>query len=230
MARIEPSTDFPGAMATTVNAAPFGAFPVKSGAFVEIYVAQRRDSKKIAAQILFWQAAARNEGNPKKLDSAELGVLAVRRWQEGIAKRRVCESIADVRDRIQDNPHVECSLLLLARAAKSDGGILGLAHLRRTWCNHILLDYLAVHPNFVGYAENPYAGLGTGLLYFVVDIARGIEAPVIWGETTQNSVQYYSKLFGLKMKDLLYVKQTVYRGFQERIRRIWESANEVETK
>jgi len=68
----------------------------------------------------------------------------------------------------------------------------------RTWCNHIVLDFLAAHPATLG---RGYGGIGTALLYSVAEVAGKIGAPLVWGEATALSAPFYRRV--LSRADIL---------------------------
>lgn len=89
--------------------------------------------------------------------------------------------------------------------------IAGVCLFRRTWCNNIFIDFLARHP------LNPIKGAGSALLWYIARVASAINADAIWGETTQNSVEYYAQVFGKQdMRDLLYIRRDEYEAFWQR--------------
>lgn len=166
-----------------------------------------------------WKKSARKKPNPVVVDAIELAVLGVRRWREAMAKRRVANSVQDIRDFIQDNPHAEVAALLVAKAPwLQKKTLVGLCHFRRTWSNNIYIDFLTVHPLIVRNPKSPLRGVGTALLFFLSCIAAEIGAKVIWGEATQNSAGFYRKIFGREdIKDLIYVTEAEYKAFKNRV-------------
>ena len=95
-----------------------------------------------------------------------------------------------------------------------------MCHFRRTWANNIYVDYLSVHPFLIRNPSNPLPNLGSALLYFVSCVADGIEAGKIWGETTQNSVQFYEKIFGRCIQDdMLDLEREDYMAFKNEMER-----------
>jgi hypothetical protein len=87
--------------------------------------------------------------------------------------------------------------------------VIGLCHFRRTWCNNLVLDYLAVHPRTLGFDVHPQSkvkGIGSALLCFLSRIAVANSCDLIWGEATHISHGFYEKLFNLEaVKDLFLV-------------------------
>jgi hypothetical protein len=146
-------------------------------------------------------------------DAVDLAVLARERLiadscvgQTYIAKPEdMCEQIAH-------DPCCEVAGLMVLRCdwfPHSD--VIGISHFRRTWCNNIVLDYLATHPLILGPSfDNKYRIRGTGqaLLCSLSRIAVANSCDYIWGEATQISCTYYKKQFDLKeVKDLFKIPQ-----------------------
>jgi len=165
-----------------------------------------------------WLRSAHLGSNPRVMDAAELATLAFRRWREALVKKRVANDSADLIDRIRDNPHVEVTVLVLIRAPwLRTNKLVGMCHLRRTWCNNVYIDFLTVHPRALAGRNRP-EGIGTALLYFVTCIAKEINAASIWGEATQNSATFYQKVFSKPgIKDLIFLKKKDYTSFSDRI-------------
>ena len=188
-------------------------FPIDSGRALEFVFAKRKDNQIFRKSLNSVGSAS----NPNVSDAMELGILAFRRWREALSKGRVAESIEDVKDRIRDNPKAEVIVLILARAPWLRGGKLaGLCHFRRTWCNHLCIDFLTRHPSLIG--KNDCRGIGTALLYFVSSVAVEINAAAIWWEATQNSAEAYQKMFEKPaVKDLVFVRKRRYNAFKMRV-------------
>jgi len=188
-------------------------FALPSGKTLQFSFATRRDDLAFRR----WAKSARSGSNPRVVDALELATLCFRRWREETTKDRVADSFEDIEDLIQDNPYAEVAVLVLAKAPwLRDGSLVGLCHCRRTWSNNIYIDFLTVHPRLV--RNKSVQGVGTALLYFVTCLAADMDAAVIWGEATQNSHQFYRKVFGLAdIKDLIFLGKTEYTAFKNRI-------------
>ena len=74
--------------------------------------------------------------------------------------------------------------------------MLGLAHCRRTWCGHIFVDFLSVHPGIVARREPRIRAVGAGILGGLCELAGRCDIPVVWGETTETSVPFYRTALG----------------------------------
>ncbi|MCI0355933.1 MAG: GNAT family N-acetyltransferase [Acidobacteria bacterium] len=177
--------------------------------------ATKRDERAFRS----WVKSAETSSNPNVLDALELTTQAFRRWREEKAKGNLAESIEDIKDFIQDNPHAEVGQLVLARATwLKNGTLVGLCHFHRTWSNNIFIDFLAMHPRLVRKRTMPARGVGSALLYYVACVAAEIDAGAIWGETTQNSAPFYRRAFNRQdLKDMIYLNREEYMAFKTRI-------------
>jgi hypothetical protein len=100
--------------------------------------------------------------------------------------------------------------------------VLGLAQCRRTFCHHLILEFLCVHPAVAGRLEPRVSGLGLGLLYGVAEIAGRLEIDLIWGEATARSAPFYSKVLGIPdIKDCFIIEGKTMarcrRDFREKL-------------
>lgn len=190
-------------------------FPVAPGKNLKFVYATRRDTKGLQS----WRDAVHGKNNPILLDAVELATLAFRRWREAKTKGRVASSIQEIKDFIQDNPHAEVAVLILAKAPwLRKRTLLGLCHFHRTWANNLYIDLLTSHPLIARNLHSPIRGVGTALLYFVSGVGAEIGAKAIWGEATQNSAHFYRKVLGRSdVDDRFYLSETEYLEFKSRI-------------
>ena len=129
-------------------------------------------------------------------DAMEFGKLAGKRWRYYRHHDDAAPSLSELISRIENRPQAEIGFLLVAKSTwKPAPAILGLAWCRRTWCNHIVLDFLAAHPTTVGTVRG-YAGVGTALLYSLAAVAGEIGSLLVWGEATSLSASFYQKVLG----------------------------------
>lgn len=190
-------------------------FPVAAGKPVKFVFATPRDSKGTQS----WKEAVRKRRNPILLDAVELSTMAFRRWREARSKGYVASSVQEIKDFVQNNPHAEVAMLVLAKGPwLKKRNLLGLCYFRRTWSNNIYLDVLTSHPLLARNLTSPVRGVGTALLYFVCCVAAEIGAKAIWGEATQNSACFYRKVFGRNdIDDRIYLDEAAYKEFKKRI-------------
>lgn len=111
-------------------------------------------------------------------------------------------------------------MLVLAKSKISGTAVAGLCLFRRTWCNNIAVDLLAVHPREVVSERERFKGLGPCLLWYVAEFAAELEAESLWLEATQNSAPAYQRMFELEnVKDLVVLNRNEYTAFRDSVRR-----------
>lgn len=93
-------------------------------------------------------------------------------------------------------------MLLLVKAGWfRHSPVLGLAQCRRTYCHHVVLEFLSVHPAIVGGDGPEIRGVGKGLVYALAEVAGDAGVPLVWGEATAYSAPFYSRI--LAQPDIL---------------------------
>src|SRR5262249_30997928 len=130
-------------------------------------------------------------------DALEFAKLARERWYYNRRKRRAVSGVQALKRKIAKERTAEVAILFVAKADWAEGKILGTALFRRTWCNHLVLDFLATHPFFLLDGPQRLRGIGPGLLFGLSIVAREIGAPLLWAETTDFSAPRYRKIFKL---------------------------------
>ncbi len=174
--------------------------------------AGEREVRSLRDALGGWTSLVKNEQSPIPRDAAELAQLAYQRWAYYRRGLSVASTLKDLRTKINDNPHAEVAVLLLAKSdtrfRSVQMNVVALCLLRRTWYNNLYIDFLAKHP------RAPFASAGGAVLWHISKVAKSIGAHAIWGETTQNSVGYYKRVLGKKrMTDLLFLKRKEYEAF-----------------
>lgn len=92
---------------------------------------------------------------------------------------------------------------------------LALAYCRRTWCHHLVLDFLAVRPGLT-FAKQPVSGIGSGVLARLMDMADSLGMETMWGEATASSAPFYEKVLQFRpVKDLFIVRRDAMRSVRE---------------
>lgn len=120
-------------------------------------------------------------------DATEFAALAAKRWFYYTREGATVASFTDLRAAIKRNEHAEIAFLLVASAEWAPRyRFLALAYCRRTWCHHLVLDFLAVRPG-VFINNQPIRGLGSGILASLVGLADSLRAQV---QTGQRSLCY----------------------------------------
>jgi len=154
-----------------------------------------------------WRKSIGGNNSPIIRDALEFADLACQ-WRTHY-KRTNClaYSLDEIKEFIQDNPHCQVAVCLVAKASwYKHSPILGMCLFRRTWCHNIFADFLVVHPLATRQGEDRISGVGSGLVRIIARISTEIQAGAMWGEATQNSVGFYRTILGLtETKDLLYV-------------------------
>jgi hypothetical protein len=157
-----------------------------------------------------WKRALGNDTDSKRVDAVNLATLACKRYKAHEPVEYYATRPEDIEAFVRINPMVEVANFLLMRCNSfPESNIVGLAHVRRSWCNNLILDYLVSHPWIVSPPQGYHTivnGVGLGLMYFVCKLAVEHECEVVWGETTESSWSYYKRIFDLvSVRDMLYV-------------------------
>ena len=158
--------------------------------------------------------------HPKSVDAMEFAALACKRFTAHRSIENYAEKVEDFKAHITNNPRSEVAALVFMECDWfPESSVIGVAHFRRSWCNNLILDYLAAHPWIaekpVKY-ENEVKGVGTTLLYFVSRIASTLECGAMWGEATQNSCELYKDYFELEeTQDLFYIEREKFEKFAD---------------
>ncbi|SRR6266566_1436440 len=93
----------------------------------------------------------------------------------------------------------EVSLLLVVRADWFfRSSVLGLAQCRRTYCHHLILEFLSVHPAIVGGAIPQVRGVGSGLVCGLASLAKSLGMALVWGEATAHPAPFYAKILNVR--------------------------------
>src|SRR2546422_7710450 len=98
-------------------------------------------------------------------DAGEFAALAAKRWFYYTREGATVASLGGLRAAIKRKERAELAFLLVATAKWVQRyKFLALAYCRRTWCHHLVLDFLAVRPGLT-FANQPIYGMGTGILF-----------------------------------------------------------------
>jgi hypothetical protein len=158
-----------------------------------------------------WRDKLGDDTDTVRRDALDLAQLAIDSF---LAHSRVqqlyANSIEELAAHIKADEQCEVACFVLMKCNWfPDSEVLGICHFRRSWCNSIVLDYLATYP-FAARPPEGYphvvGGVGTALLWLVSDIARQFSCGRIWGEATRGSRSYYKDRFELdSVEDLILV-------------------------
>src|SRR5882672_10895043 len=121
-----------------------------------------------------WRESIGDDKNPFRTDAVDYAVLAIRRFEASFELGIYAKNLQDFSDHIASDSKVEVGGFVVLRCNWfPNSEIIGFSHFRRTWCNKIILDYLAVHPLIVrpkDDATHKVRGVGTALMYFITQV------------------------------------------------------------
>lgn len=166
------------------------------------------------------------ETENKMRDAAEYAVLAADKWKflKDLPATRVVHSAKELKAScVGASSQDEYAALLIARASwNNPTAMLGFCFFRRTWCNNIVIDFLATHPLVAGH--NQILGIGRGLVYVTTTLAKQIDAKFVWGESTRLSYVTYQKWFHqTAIDDLFRIPGTAWQQFRSDTEDRWSS-------
>ena len=149
-------------------------------------------------------------------DAGEFAALAAKRWFYYTREGATVASLDDLRAAIARNERAEIAFLLVASAKwVKRYKFLALAYCRRTWCHHLVLDFLAVRPG-ASFANQPIYGIGAGILFSLTNIADSLGVDTIWGEATASSAPFYEKVLRIRpVKDLFIINRETMETIQK---------------
>ncbi len=149
-------------------------------------------------------------------DAGEFAALAAKRWFYYTREGATASSLGKLRAAIRRNKRAEMAFLLVASAEWAKRyKFLALAYCRRTWCHHLVLDFLAVRPGLT-FASQPISGIGSGVLACLLDMADSLGMETMWGEATASSAPFYEKVLQIRpVKDLFIVRREARRGIRK---------------
>jgi hypothetical protein len=180
-----------------------------------------------------WEEKVRGDNHPLRCDAVEFAHLAQMRCSTHSQMQPYAATIEEFKAHIKNNPNAEVACFACLKCDWfPDGEIIGFCHFRRTWANNIVLDYLGAHP-FISAPPAAYTnivkGVGSALIYFVIQAAKTCGSELIWGEATQNSCEYYQNNLKLgAVKDLIQIPKDKFVSFAEKFDTSWAKADVVQ--
>jgi hypothetical protein len=149
-------------------------------------------------------------------DAGEFAALAAKRWFYYTREGATVASLGSLRATIKRKERAELAFLLVASAAWAKRyKFLALAYCRRTWCHHLVLDFLAVRPGLT-FANQPISGMGAGVLFCLAGLAESLGMETMWGEATASSAPFYEKVLQIRpVKDLFIIHRETMRNLQK---------------
>lgn len=193
-----------------------GGKPIQTEFIVQVCTEPRRVVAGFAAlsDLRFverWRETLGSRPEPVQREAADLAHLAKERFfaDSNVGQPYIADPLEIGEHIARDQQSEVAGFILLKCDWFLDSEVIGLCHFRRTWCNNIALDYLAVHPRNLAPSADPQhkvKGIGSALLCFLSRIAVANSCGLIWGEATHTSHGYYEKFFKLdSVKDLFLI-------------------------
>ncbi len=170
-------------------------------------------------------ASGSSERSTPIREAIEFTRLAAKRWRYYARAEEAAESLAGLRRGIRREPECEVAFILVAvlRQARRELA-LGLAYCRRTWCHHLALDFLALHPRALA-QPGRMTGVGSGIVFGIVQLAQALQVARIWGEATRNSAPFYEKLLSVSpVEDLFIIEAPEMAAISRRQQKFGTSA------
>jgi hypothetical protein len=171
--------------------------------------------------LMRWRTSTTQRKDPHVRDAMEFRKLATKRWRYYIKGNQAATSLGELQRAVLDNPSAEIGFLLMAKAPwHRTTTVLGCCFTRRSWCHHLIVDFLAVHPKVLAGRGGRIRGVGTGMIYSLVGLADQLGIGTIWGEATKNSAPFYERVLNLpKVADHFFVQGETMEHCREQYRR-----------
>ena len=191
-----------------------GRFPVKVNGLwreAEISFASEREVKRLA----YWRIPnllpADTVVVQKIYDAVEFARLACNRWRYYHRQHLTVRGQQDLERVVHAHATTDVAMVLFVRPVwDSPISTLGIAHLRRTWCNHLFLEFLALHPQVLLRRREQGSSVGSAMLHQIVALADQINAPCIWGEATEGSHEWYEERLAVQeVRDHFFIEEDV---------------------
>jgi hypothetical protein len=155
-------------------------------------------------------------------DAREYALLAAKRWKHYRDTKTAAFSLDQLQQLIAASDEGEFCFYLKVTADWFPAS-LGGAMVRRTWCNHLMIDFLFVHPSISGKAVN-VRNIGTRMLESICLIARALGCRLVWGEATQDSATFYARQLGQQpVRDRFDIEEATIHAFSHRLEDARES-------
>jgi hypothetical protein len=156
-------------------------------------------------------------------EAIEFTRLAAKRWRYYSRSDEAAENFAGLQHEIRRDPKCEVAFILVATIQQHRRDLpVGLAYCRRTWSHHLALDFLALHPRALE-RNRRVNGVGSGIVFGLVQLAKALKVPRIWGEATRNSASFYEKLLAVSpIRDLFIIEAPEMAAITKRQEKIGE--------
>jgi hypothetical protein len=158
--------------------------------------------------LMRWRASTAGLSDAHVRDAMEFRKLATKRWRYYLKGNEAAVSLSDLKKTIRTDASAEVGFLLMAKAPWHPvAPVLGCCFCRRSWCHHLIVDFLAVHPKVLAATGGRVRGVGTGIIYSLVGLADELGIGTIWGEATKNSAPFYERVLNLpRVTDHFFVQ------------------------
>jgi hypothetical protein len=183
---------------------------------VELAFGSSRDLRSINR----WRAPTQIKEQPAVRDALEFARLAAKRHHQYSQILATAFSLSHFQTALIREPRTEIALLFVVGAQWfKRSPVLGIAQCRRTYCHHLVLEFLSVHPSIVARHEPRVSGVGKGLVYGLAEIANQLGIELIWGEATADSASFYSHILsGRNVEDHFFIKKRTLARFGREFR------------
>lgn len=166
-----------------------------------------------------WRVSPRLRANmsmrARAADACEFAKLAAKRWRHYRDTRTFAASLEALHHLISADQHGEYCFHLKITADWFPG-ILGAAMVRRTWCHHLMIDFLFVHPDICGKLVG-IKTVGLQILQAICLLARQLGCKRVWGEATLDSAPFYQRQLGKLVEDHFAIEKREIARFARRL-------------
>lgn len=138
-------------------------------------------------------------------DAREFARLAAKRWRHYRDTDTAAHSLTELQRMITADPQGEYCFHLKVTADWFPAS-LGGAMVRRTWCHHLMIDFLFVHPRICGKVTH-VRGVGIEILRAICLIARALNCKRVWGEATLDSAPFYNRQLHQTVEDHFHIER-----------------------
>ena len=158
-------------------------------------------------------------------EAVEFTRLAAKRWRYYSRINEAAESFAGLVGEIRRETKSEVAFIISSTIRQGHRDLpVGLAYCRRTWCHHLALDFLALHPRALDQTWH-VRGIGSGIVFGLVQLAGALNIRRIWGEATVNSAPFYEKLLAVSpVRDLFIIEMREMAAITKRQEKITNPA------
>jgi hypothetical protein len=139
------------------------------------------DERAVAA-VTRWRMPGNLQRSLAVRDTLDSPKLAAKRWRYYRRSIATVTTVRDFRAAVRKDAQAEVCFMLVVRAKWfPSASPIALAQCRRTYCNHVILEFLSVHPRIVGKVEPSVRGVGAGLLCALAELSARFNAKTFGG-------------------------------------------------